>query len=130
MDQAKTKKLCFWCFCRFLCSALMLRRWKTFVYVIGALFYIFLLFCIVLYWSIVLRVSQARSMLILFYAIFWVNKANFLPCKYTSFSLSSKTVQWNYQHFFFLYRCQTKERVLRVNISKITCSNIFNGDHF
>ena len=30
----------------------------------------------------------------------------------------------------FFLRFQTKERILRVNKSKITCENTFNGDHF
>ena len=72
-----------------------------------------------------LWVLEARCKLILFYTKFSVNRAKFLASACATAQQTS-TLKLP----AFLLRFQTEEYVLRVNKSKITGENTFNGNNF
>ena len=118
MDQVKTKKFCFRYFSRFVTSTLTLILRITYSYVLQASF------PSINFLSQFQWVLETRKNLILFYVkeseVFCVNVYQFAAQQ------QMNTLKLTITFFRF----QIEECVLRVNKSKITGENTFNGDPF
>ena len=118
VNQVKTKKLCFWYFCRFVTSALTLGS-------------PFLEHCSVFSVFMPLRIGlESQEPVHSLPKKFEYTDPDFWRLFVLVCFCAANQYSENNGIFFFFLRFETEEHVLRDNESEATVKNTFNGDHF